>query len=153
MGTSALWISALFGPSQVFVRFVNMITQRERHPLIATLFSMAMTPLSLLVLLLTAPAIAGAVAFAVLFGFNSGLKSIVQGTLPLALFGTSSYATRLGIMASVRQILAAVAPFALAWATAQLGAAYALSALTAIAFGALIIFAAIARLCKHASIQ
>src|SRR5262249_4309669 len=150
LGASALWVSTLFGPSQVFVRLVNMLTQRRRHPLATTLFAMAMTPLALMVLILTAPASAGAVAFAVLFGFNSGLKSIVQGTLPLALFGAGAYATRLGTMASARQTLAAVAPFVLAWASARTGPVVALMVLTGVAVSALAVFLEVARLCRQA---
>src|SRR5262249_49961291 len=110
----------------------------------------AMTPLALMVLILTAPASAGAVAFAVLFGFNSGLKSIVQGTLPLALFGAGAYATRLGTMASARQTLAAVAPFVLAWASARTGPVVALMVLTGVAVSALAVFLEVARLCRLA---
>ena len=57
----------------------------------------------------TAPPAPGAILFAVLLGFGSGLKSIVQGTLPLALFGGASYGARLGVMAAARKVFSAVA--------------------------------------------
>jgi hypothetical protein len=78
--------------------------------------------------MLTAPAAAGAVVFAVLLGFGSGLKSIVLGTLPLALFGRASYGTRLGIMAAARQVFSAIAPFAFAMLSAWGGPKLALGA-------------------------
>jgi hypothetical protein len=90
-----------------------MILGVQRHPLIATLIGPSMTPLTLIVLMATAPPAPGAI-LAVLLGFGSGLKSIVQGTLPLALFGGASYGARLGVMAAARQVFSAVEPFAFA---------------------------------------
>jgi hypothetical protein len=127
LGSSALVVSAVFGPSQVLVRVINMIAGADRHPILASLVALAMLPAAIIVLLVSGPLPAGAIAFAVLFGFGSGLKSIVQGTLPLALFGSRSYGARLGFMASVRQGLAALAPFVLAtlieWFGATVGLA------------------------------
>ena len=91
-----------------------MILCVQRYPLIATLIGLSTTPLALIVLMATAPPAPGAILFAVLLGFGSGLKSIVQGTLPLALFGGASYGARLGVMAAARQVFSAVAPFAFA---------------------------------------
>jgi len=132
LGASALFVSTLFGPAQVLVRFVNMLIGAKRHPMAATLIALAMLPLAIAVLALSTPLVAGAIAFAILFGFGSGLKSIVQGTLPLALFGSASYGARLGVMAAARQVLAAFAPFALAFAAEAAGAAPALWATAAV---------------------
>lgn len=126
VGASALFVSALFGPAQVLVRLVNMLIGANRHPMVATLIALAMLPLAIAVLALSAPWIVGAALFAVLLGFGSGLKSIVQGTLPLVMFGSASYGARLGVMAAVRQGLAALAPFALAFLTETAGAGAAL---------------------------
>ena len=148
LGTSALLVSTLFGPSQVLVRFVNMLLGERRHPLSAALVGLSMTPLALIVLMLSAPSTAGAVAFAVLLGFGSGLKSIVQGTLPLALFGRASYGARLGIMAAARQVFSAVAPFAFAGLMAAFGPKYALATLAvagALGLAALVEVARISR--------
>lgn len=114
LGTSALFVSTLFGPSQVLVRFLNMLLGAKRDPMAATLLSLVLLPLAVALLTSSAPMFIGAALFAVLLGFGSGLKSIVQGTLPLALFGAEAYGARLGFMASVRQALAAFAPFVLA---------------------------------------
>ncbi|HTJ55952.1 MAG TPA: arsenite efflux MFS transporter ArsK [Devosiaceae bacterium] len=129
LGASALLVASLFGPAQVLVRFVNMLLGVRRHPLPAALIGLAMTPLAIAVLMLSAPAVPGAVVFAALLGFGSGLKSIVQGTLPLALFGAGSYGARLGIMAAARQVLSALAPFAFAALSGAAGTSWALAAL------------------------
>lgn len=137
LGTSALFVSALFGPSQVLVRFLNMLLGTKRNPLAATLLSLILLPLAVAILTASAPLVLGAAVFAVLLGFGSGLKSIVQGTLPLALFGTEAYGARLGFMASVRQALAAFAPFVLAALTEGFGAHAALWVAVAIGLAGL----------------
>ena len=133
LGGSALVVSTLFGPAQVLVRFVNMLIGLRRHPMLATLVGLGMLPLAILLLMASAPLTLGAVAFAVLLGFGSGLKSIVQGTLPLALFGSASYGARLGYMAMARQVLAAVAPFVLAVLVDGAGPRWALLAIATVA--------------------
>ena len=95
LGTSALIVSTLFGPAQVLIRFLNMLVGVRRHPIVGTLVAVGLIPLAITLVAVSAPWAVGAGVFAVLLGFGSGLKSIVQGTLPLALFGTSSYGARL----------------------------------------------------------
>ena len=121
LGASALLVSTLFGPAQVLVRFVNLMIGAARHPIGAALLALMLLPAAIAVLALGAPAVMAAVLFAVMLGFGSGLKSIVQGSLPLALFGANGYGARLGVMASARQVLASVAPFALAFLIDALG--------------------------------
>ena len=149
LGTSALIVSTLFGPAQVLVRFVNMLLGARRHPMAATLIALVMTPAAIVVLTLSAPWAGGAVLFAVLLGFGSGLKSIVQGTLPLALFGSGSYGARLGYMASVRLGLGALAPFALAFLIEATGAGLALWVMAAVGVGGLACMVAVARMTRR----
>jgi hypothetical protein len=132
LGASALLVSTLFGPAQVLVRFVNMLVGVRRHPILATVIALVMVPAAIAILTLSVPWAAGAVLFAVLLGFGSGLKSIVQGTLPLALFGSGSYGARLGYMAAFRQGLAALAPFALAFLIDAIGPGRALWVMAAV---------------------
>ncbi|MGF7161603.1 hypothetical protein FHS85_003244 [Rhodoligotrophos appendicifer] len=146
LGTSALLVSTLFGPSQVLVRFVSMVFGVRRHPLSITILAVAVLPLAVAILLGTSPLIGGAVIFAVLLGFGSGLKSIVQGTLPLALFGSASYGARLGTMALVRQFLAAIAPFSFALVSEEMGTGSALIFLMIFAALGLAAFIEVARL-------
>jgi hypothetical protein len=109
-----------------------------------------MLPAAVAVLALTAPLPAGAVAFAVLLGLGSGLKSIVQGSLPLVLFGNVAYGSRLGRMALVRQVLAAAAPFCFAGLVAAAGTAAALAVLVATGLLGLACFLELARLSNRA---
>jgi hypothetical protein len=120
-GASALWVAVLFGPAQVVVRFTNLIMGSKRHPLTVTLFATVLLPLGLFIAAGTAPLLAGAIACVICVGMSSGLKSIVQGTLPLALFGSRGYGARLGFMASFRYVAAAAAPFGFSWVSSQFG--------------------------------
>lgn len=146
LGGAALVVSTLFGPAQVIVRFADMFVAGRRDPLLVTLFAMAMFPLAGTILAATAPSVAGAAVFAVLLGFGSGLKSILQGTLPLALFGRAAYGARLGRMTLARQFLAAAAPFLFAWILERLGASVALLSIAAVGIAGVACFVEIARL-------
>lgn len=146
LGTSALLVAALFGPAQVLVRFVNMLFGVRRHPLFITIIAATMLPVATLILMGTAPMVVGAAIFAILLGFGSGLKSIVQGTLPLALFGSASYGARLGKIALVRQFLAAMAPFAFAFTSDQFGITAALLLIVVLAVVGLAAFVEVARI-------
>lgn len=148
---SAVTVATLFGPAQVLVRFVNMAAGSGRHPLTVTILAAALMPAAVLVLVATAPSVAGAVAFTLLLGFGSGLTSIVRGTLPLALFGRGAYGARLGRMASVRLVLTAVAPFAMAFITDLSEASVALAMMAAVGLLGLGAFVAVARLRGAAS--
>ncbi|WP_196502703.1 MFS transporter [Aestuariivirga litoralis] len=112
LGNMALLVSTLFGPAQVAMRAVQIFFGKSQHPLTITIFALSLLPLALFILAITAPWIAGAVAFAILVGLASGLKSIVQGTLPLVVFGRTGYGSRIGIMSGFRYVTAALAPFA-----------------------------------------
>jgi MFS family permease len=121
-GVSSLWVATLFGPAQVVVRFTNIVVGSNRHPLTVTILAAALLPLGLFIVAGAAPAVLGAVLGVIFIGMSSGLKSIVQGTLPLALFGSKDYGARLGFMASFRYVAAALAPFGFAWTADQFGA-------------------------------
>lgn len=149
LGASALMVSTLFGPAQVLVRLVNLVFGVRRHPLFITIIAASMLPAAALILIGTAPMVVGAVIFTVLLGFGSGLKSIVQGTLPLALFGSTSYGERLGRMARPRQFLAALAPFAFAITNDHFGAASALLLFVVVAAFGLAAFVELARMRRH----
>jgi MFS family permease len=124
-GAASLWVATLFGPAQVVVRFTNLVFGSTRHPLSVTVFATLLMPLGLFLAAGMAPLVVGAVAAVVFIGMSSGLKSIVQGTLPLALFGSRGYGARLGFMASFRYVAAALAPFGFAAVSDQAGPAMA----------------------------
>jgi MFS family permease len=148
-GTTALAVSTLFGPAQVAVRFINLVLGSKRHPLTVTLLALALLPLGLFIVAAAAPAESGAVAFVILVGLCSGLKSIVQGTLTLALFGSEGFGARVGLMASFRYFLGAAAPFAFAWTSAQSSAPMATVLFGFIGVIGVLVFVEVARMLRR----
>ncbi|WP_035829747.1 arsenite efflux MFS transporter ArsK [Kaistia adipata] len=143
LAQASVLVASVFGPAQVLSRFTNMmfagrLSQRSLA-IIASLF----LPLATGILLMTAPSLAGAFAFAIVFGLSSGLASIVQGTLPLELFGSDGYGKRLGRLTSVRLVVSSAAPFAFALMTERLGIPEALSIIAGLGTVAVIAFLAI----------
>ena len=91
LGTSGVFVAGLFGPAQVASRFINMLFGHNlRQSWLAPLATASLAA-GLLTLLVSAPSVAGAALFTILFGLGSGLMSIVGGTLPLELFGREGY--------------------------------------------------------------
>lgn len=146
IGAAAVTVAALFGPSQVLIRVGNLIGARNSHPIMATLLACTLLPVAVLLLAATAPSVPGAIGFVVLFGFGSGLTSIVRGTLPLALFGASGYGAVLGRITAVQLMAASLAPFALSASIDTLGTAASLVGLSVIGFAGLGCFLVLSRL-------
>ena len=111
LSATAIFVTTLFGPAQVRSRFTNMLFGRSLRQAHLAVIAAGLLSVGLVVLLLTLPWLAGAMAFAILFGFGSGLTSIVGGTLPLELFGQAGYGSRSGWINSVRLVSSAIAPF------------------------------------------
>lgn len=131
----------------------NLVYGQTRHPVTAALASAALLPFAAIVLAGSAPSIAGAAAFAVLLGFGSGLKSIVQGTLPLALFGTLGYGAKIGRMAAARLVLSALAPFPMAWLMETIGARAALMLMAGVGLLGLAALVRVAAICRAQGID
>jgi hypothetical protein len=148
-GATALAISTLFGPAQVAVRFMNMVLGSKRHPLTVTMLGLSLLPMGLFIVAAAAPAESGAIAFVILVGLCSGLKSIVQGTLTLALFGSEGFGRRAGLLASSRFVLGALAPFAYSWTSAQSSAVTATVLFGVIGAVAVLVFVEVARMLRH----
>jgi hypothetical protein len=125
-------------------RLINMVFGSGLRQTWLALCATGSLATSLAVLLLTAPSIAGAVAFAILFGLGSGLMSIVGCTLPLELFGRDGYGARVGWIAAARHFSSAFAPFGFALMTAGVGVFPALWIDIAIGVVGIAAFAAIA---------
>ena len=118
---AAVAAGALMGPAQVGARVIEMVFAAHRHPIFAALIAMTSVVLALIVLILGPSGILTASVFAVLFGVGQGLGTVVRGTLPLALFGPLGFGARLGQLASLRMLVAALAPFAMAGSLALFG--------------------------------
>ena len=111
LGLAALWVSSLFGPAQVMSRLITMLFGKDFPASNLALISAGLLPIALCIPLATAPSLPGALVFALVFGLATGLNSIVQGTLPLLLFGYAGYGARLGRLTAIRLVVAAAAPF------------------------------------------
>ena len=123
MGAAGLFVASLFRPSQVASRLINLVFGGRLPQRWLAVIAAALIPVALAILMMTTPSIAGAAAFAVIFGLGSGLSSIVSGTLPLELFGRQGYGGRMGWATSARQMTAAVAPIAMSLSLAGIGVA------------------------------
>lgn len=146
LGAMAVLVGTLFGPSQVLSRFTNMVFGGGLSQLTLALISAILLPAALVVLIVTAPSVLGALVFAVVFGLGSGLSSIVQGTLPLSLFGSDGYGQRQGQVLAVRLVISSTAPFALAFMMENIGVLWSLTIAATLGSLAVVAFLGIGRL-------
>jgi len=128
---AAVALGVLVGPSQVGGRLLEVAFGQRLHPVwtavAATLF--VLLGLGLLVGG-SAPVLAVAL---VLYGAGNGIQTIVRGTLPLAVFGSTGYASLLGRLAMPILLAQAVAPTLVAPVLAGPGPKMLLWILTAVA--------------------
>lgn len=153
LGGMSVLIGTLFGPAQVASRLFSMLSGNRIPALGLALISSFLVPLSVAVLLGSGTWIPGALAFAVLFGLGAGLASIVQGTLPLALFGSHGYGQRVGKATAIRLVTSAAAPFVFAFMMQHVGVAVTLAIFAGLAILAMISFAAIGRQAQRVLLQ
>lgn len=140
----AVFIASLFGPAQVLSRLTNMLLGRNVSPLTLAMLSSSFMLAGTIALLAFDNTMVGAIVFAVFIGLGSGLNSIVQGALPLWLFGSKGYGEMTGRISSVRLVVAAAAPFILAVAMNGIGTGTALTVATALVIAATLAFAKVA---------
>lgn len=145
LGASAALVGTAFGPSQVLSRLINMVFGRNLSAGALAVIAAALLPAGVLILILAAPSVPGAMLFAVIFGMGSGLQSIVTGTLPLALFGSDGYGKLQGKMMAARLIVSAIAPFLLALSMERMGIAWSLAITAGLGAIAVLAFFAIGR--------
>ena len=143
LGASAAIVGTLFGPAQVLSRLTNMVFGGKLSPVVLALTAAGLMTLAIVTLVASAPAVAGAIAFAVLFGLGNGLFSIVSGTLPLMLFGSEGFGGLQGRVTAARLIVSATAPFALAYGMALFGTSLSLGFTATAGTLAIVGFAAI----------
>ncbi len=116
---AAVGLGALIGPSQVGARLLETLVGRRLHPVRTMVASTVVIALGL-GLLLAAPQFAAAAI--VLYASGSGIRSIVRGTVPLALFGAEGYATLMGRLAMPSLLAQAATPALGGLLVAHLGA-------------------------------
>ena len=103
----AVGFGALIGPSQVGARVLEAAFGRRHHPVWSFLVSSALVAIGLCMLLGPSSVIGAGL---VLYGSGSGIRSIVRGTLPLALFGREGYAVLMGWLAMPSLVAQAASP-------------------------------------------
>jgi hypothetical protein len=106
---SAVALGTLVGPCQVGARLVDLMFGRRIHPVWETMIAAVLVVIGLGMLLQGYGAIWIGL---VLYGGGIGLRSIVRGTLPLALFGPGGYASLMGRLAFPMLVAQAAAPSA-----------------------------------------
>jgi MFS family permease len=128
--TAAVAVGAgvLMGPSQVAVRFLDMVFGRNLHPLTTGAISSVFLVVALAALLASGAGAAGAAVFAILYGLSQGLSSIIRGTIPLTLFGRAGYGARLGRISAISVTVKSCAPFVFALVIETVGPTIAFSA-------------------------
>ncbi|MBY3246151.1 arsenite efflux MFS transporter ArsK [Rhizobium laguerreae] len=143
-GGAALFVSTLFGPSQVASRLLNMVFGGRLSQTMLAVISAGLLSAGAAALLVSGNLLPGLGAFAIIFGLGSGLASIVGGTLPLELFGRRGYGARLGWVSAARQFSSALAPFLFALMMERWSASGAVGAAALVAAASLVCFGAIA---------
>jgi hypothetical protein len=146
LGATAALVGTLFGPAQVASRLTNMVFGGNLSPVTLATVASALMCTAIAVLNSTAPSVAGAITFAILFGLGNGLFSIVAGTLPLVLFGSQGYGRLQGKITAARLTVSAVAPFALAFGMINIGIQWALAITIVLGAGAIVAYVLIRRL-------
>jgi MFS family permease len=129
---AAVGLGALFGPTQVAARVVEMTFGNRYHP-IWTLAA-AKSLIGLAVVLLLAGILLPLIAVAVMiYGAGNGIWSIARGTMPLALFGPEGYATLIGRLALFGLLAQALSPSVAAVVIDRFGAGAVLATMAAMA--------------------
>lgn len=93
---TAVALGAIIGPCQVGARLIDLVAGQRTHPLWEGVLSAVFVSLGLGLLLVRHDAV---LVGLVLYGGGIGLRSIVRGTLPLALFGPVGYPSLIGRLA------------------------------------------------------
>jgi len=134
---AAVAAAALVGPAQVVARIFEYVLLQRFHPLLSAKLASIAHPVGALGFALAgAPA---AAVFTLLHGAGNGILTIAKGTLPLVIFGPSSYGYRQGLLMVPARFGQAAAPFLFALLVERYGVgALAVSgALGIMAYGAL----------------
>jgi MFS family permease len=117
---AAVAAATLVGPAQVAGRLLEFGVLQRFHPLLSARLAAMAHPLgALAVMAFGAPA---ATVFTVLHGAGNGILTIAKGTLPLAIFGSSGYGLRQGILMVPARFGQAGAPFLFALLMERYGA-------------------------------
>lgn len=106
---AAVALGTVVGPCQVGARLIDLLAGRHTHPVWEGLLSALFVSIGLSLLLVRREAV---LVGLVIYGGGIGLRSIVRGTLPLALFGPEGYPALVGRLALPMLLGQAAAPLA-----------------------------------------
>jgi MFS family permease len=129
----AIALASAKGIAQTLARLVDLVFGRNLHAISLGRLTIALMPLSFLVLLLGGSGWLAASVFVLLFGAANGLATIVRGAVPLSLFGPSGYGEVLGKLAVPVLIVNATAPTLFAIAEQRFGMPTAVALLAGVA--------------------
>jgi hypothetical protein len=127
----AVSLGALIGPAQVGARVMEAAFGRRYHPVWGFLTSALLVATGLAMLLGPASVIGVGLVF---YGSGSGIRSIVRGTVPLALFGREGYAILMGWLAMPSLVAQAAPPLIGSLLIGHLGPDVTIAVLTGAAF-------------------
>lgn len=113
LGATAIVAGMVFGPSQTAGRLFEMLFGTKMPAVHVGIIASAVVAGALAILLVSNSAWIG-LLFAVMFGAGVGVSYVVRGSVVLALYGTSDYATWLGRLGRIRLVVSAFAPLVLA---------------------------------------
>lgn len=133
----ALAVGMVIGPSQVAGRLLELSLWRTFHPTWCARGAVFLCFLGL-ALLIPGNSTLAFIAMA-LYGAGNGLLTIVRGTLPLVLFGSDGYGTRMGLLARPILVAQSVAPLGMALILSELGPTVLLGTLAALLLMALLV--------------
>jgi len=134
--TSAVWIATLRGLGQSCARLCEVVFGRHLDPLLLGVVAAGLTTLGVAAAFWSGVSVAAAIAFSLLFGAGNGLATIVRGTQPLILFGSSSYGALSGRLVTPSFFVSAAAPTIIAIFTEAHGSAAAIVLAALCAMGA-----------------
>ncbi len=123
-------VVAFLGPSQAGVRVLELLFSKNEP--VRTAIVSAVVTLSGIMLFLLDPKVA--VPGVILFGMGNGMRSILRGTLPLAIFGQENYAVAMGKLARMPLIAQALTPLMSGFLIQQFSISVFLYAFCALAF-------------------
>jgi MFS family permease len=132
---TAVALGAIIGPCQVGARLIDLLAGQRTHPVWEGLLSAVFVTLGLGLLLTRQDAV---VAALIVYGGGIGLRSIVRGTLPLALFGPVGYPSLIGRLAFPMLLGQAAGPSAAAVLLVRFGGHGVLVALVWMALATLV---------------
>jgi MFS family permease len=140
---TAVGLGALVGPSQVTARAIEMAIAKYHHPIWTKTVSVGFVLLGVSSLWSGLPLLPVALFF---YRAGIGLESIARGTLPLAMYGSSRYATLMGRLAMPSLIAQAIAPSLGALLLEYSGAQALLAVLSALALANVVLVATLTTL-------